>query len=571
MGLNVLYFIPEMAVGPHIACMHYLASIQSLSGNNIYFISCNGKISRCVLRDSLRNFPQEYEDKVCNECIGVCNSIKSLNQFNFIDLESSGLFEAKKIINSILLDENGENKIFDENFEIDGIKIGNITRSQFFLINKKNRSDVLSIEDKLYYLDAIVSNMYIYLEVKKIIDKYNINQLNVYGDYGQNLSALSAAKYLGIDFNHIEQRHHCGPNRQLINVRKHFSWDWDLLIRCFKDDYHTGKLNINEEVYREAFLDLEYNFMGKGWYSEQRVDLSLKQNLENYMQSFDKIVGLFTSSIDESECGKFKKESMGKCELTELGFQNQLEWLSHIKNFSQNLPRVLFIIRIHPREGRESRSNGMISSHLSKLECLLENLPNNVYVIWPNDNYSSYDLMQHLDLAICSKSSIASQLSRMGVPVLSGFYPNDGYPESFNSGVFVSKNISEYEQFFNILLVDSFSYSFDLTDLVKNAVILYVYRVFSNVFDLSDVIPERNFPGFYTNKITSKCDEINNYFSGNEDLINIHSIFDKRIDDFDESKTLFNSYLNNVIDMLCKSPHIHHESKILCRLRTLIQ
>jgi hypothetical protein len=408
--------------------------------------------------------------------------------------------------------------------------------------------------------DAIKTNLYLYLETNRIIEHYRIEQINVFGEYGQNLSVISAAKNKKIDFNVIDQKTHRGPNRQLIYPRKYF--ESIKRYENYVEDY--DKLHLSREAYLQSYLDSEHNFLGNSWYSKQNIDQSLVSKIENKIRCFNKVVGFFTSSIDEYEASRCKEAAMNETVLSPIVFQNQLQWLKHLIAFSSSCTETLFIVRIHPREGRDQRSAVGKASHLQRLIDLFQRIPENIIVLWPNEDYSSYHIMQYLDFAVVSWSSIGSELSRFCIPVISAFYPNPTYPEKL-SGVIIAKSINEYEAAIIALNHNEIS-DISRSEMVREAITYYVHKSFSNVFDISDVVADHQFTGFYTNKLTKKSAEIQRYFSSKDKLRNLpENLSNIEVDNkiMDEN---FKYYLNLVLIMLKNAPFINKDSIMVARL-----
>jgi hypothetical protein len=540
--------------------MHYLASLQASHGENVYFINCSGKISRCVMRDSLRGFPNEYDDNVCLSCSGFNNELKKISNFKYIDLEFKNLFISEKLLDKFIFSELNANELLQDNLRLDGLNLGLIVKSQYYLLNKRNKLDQLSLDEKSYLRDAIKTNLYLYLETTRIIEQYRIEQINVFGEYGQNLSVISAAKNNKIDFNVIDQITHRGPNRQLIYPRKYF--ESIKRYESYIEDF--DKLYLSKDAYLQSYLDSEHNFLGNSWYSKQNIDENLVTKIENKIRGFKKVAGFFTSSIDEYEASRCKEAAMNEKVLSPIVFENQLQWLKHLITFSSSCPETLFIVRIHPREGRDQRSAVGQASHLQRLIDLFEVVPDNIIILWPNENYSSYHIMQHLDFAVVSWSSIGSELSRFCIPVISAFYPNPTYPEK-HSGIIITKSVNEYEAAINDLNQDEID-MISLNKLITDSVTYYAYKSFSNVFDVSDVVTNHQFTGFYTNKLTKKSTEIQQYFSAKEKLRNLpENLMNLEVDNNPQDEN-FKYYLSLVLVMLKNASFINKDSLILNRI-----
>lgn len=142
-----------------------------------------------------------------------------------------------------------------------------------------------------------------------------------------------------------------------------------------------------------------------------------------------------TSSYDE----RFAVESVNASPRpTSLLFPRILDWVSYLIELAADRPDWFILIRVHPREF-PNRRDRLQSEHSRRMKELLQDLPPNVKVNWPDDNLSLYDLAQEADLFLNAWSSVGKEMALLGLPVV--IYSPDIvlYPTALN-GVGTTKD-----------------------------------------------------------------------------------------------------------------------------------
>ena len=99
-------------------------------------------------------------------------------------------------------------------------------------------------------------------------------------------------------------------------------------------------------------------------------------------------------------------------------FPNMLEWtLQTISHFARR-PELQLIIRVHPAEVR-----GTISSRqpiVAEIERVFPTLPDNIFIIPPESQISTYAVMLQCNAAIIYGTKTGVELASMGIPVIVG-------------------------------------------------------------------------------------------------------------------------------------------------------
>lgn len=97
-------------------------------------------------------------------------------------------------------------------------------------------------------------------------------------------------------------------------------------------------------------------------------------------------------------------------------FSNMLEWVNFTIEYFLNRPEIQLIIRIHPAELR-----GNIPSRqriADEIQRRYPNLPNNIIVIPPESDISTYAMMMECDSVIIYNTKTGVELAAMGIPII---------------------------------------------------------------------------------------------------------------------------------------------------------
>lgn len=116
---------------------------------------------------------------------------------------------------------------------------------------------------------------------------------------------------------------------------------------------------------------------------------------------------LFTSSTDEPQG---QPEAQG-------AFSHQHEWVRQTVTHFAERPDWTLLIRTHPNSGGK-RSVGSNADELAFIDSLTMGLPENVRVILPDDDVSSFDLMKVADCGLIWHSSVGIEMAAIGRRVL---------------------------------------------------------------------------------------------------------------------------------------------------------
>lgn len=116
---------------------------------------------------------------------------------------------------------------------------------------------------------------------------------------------------------------------------------------------------------------------------------------------------LFTSSDDEVAGGEDYRSP----------FASQREWIERTIEHARRHPKINLVIRVHPNTGSR-RSTGANRVQLAEMSRLAESLPANVRMIGPDEELSSYSLMDLCAVGLVWVSTVGVELACKGKQVV---------------------------------------------------------------------------------------------------------------------------------------------------------
>ena len=97
-------------------------------------------------------------------------------------------------------------------------------------------------------------------------------------------------------------------------------------------------------------------------------------------------------------------------------FNDMIEWMEHTIKYFSKLPDIQLIIRVHPAELRGAiPSNQKMCDEIAKI---FPELPENIFLIPPESDISTYELMRQCNSVIIYNTKTGVELSAMGIPVI---------------------------------------------------------------------------------------------------------------------------------------------------------
>jgi predicted O-linked N-acetylglucosamine transferase (SPINDLY family)/glycosyltransferase involved in cell wall biosynthesis len=120
-----------------------------------------------------------------------------------------------------------------------------------------------------------------------------------------------------------------------------------------------------------------------------------------------RVWSLFTSSMDEIASDDDYTSAFG----------TQNRWVEETIRFVRAHPEIVLVVRVHPNSGGK-KSTGRNQGELSFFENLRATLPDNMALVMPDDQISTYALIDRTSLGLVYGSTVALELTCRGIPVL---------------------------------------------------------------------------------------------------------------------------------------------------------
>lgn len=302
---------------------------------------------------------------------------------------------------------------FDQ-ISINGIAVGRTALYDLILRHKKNDFD---FSDEVWdeYLVFLKLAAHVTLLSERMLKAERPDRVSVYNSlYVPHRAFCLEARRAGIDQYFMHAGTNLARQHGTLMIGRDFTWKYlrDLVARY---DYYKDLPLSTEAVgdVTDHFLCLlsannifVYSAARSKDYFDVRAHFGIRPD--------QKFIVASTSSYDE----RFAVESVNAAIPSQaLLFPRILDWVAHLVELAGQRPNWFLLIRVHPREF-PNRRDTVKSEHAERMRELLNHLPDNVKVNWPDDNLSVYDLAQEADLFLNAWSSVGKEMALLGLPVV---------------------------------------------------------------------------------------------------------------------------------------------------------
>jgi hypothetical protein len=120
-----------------------------------------------------------------------------------------------------------------------------------------------------------------------------------------------------------------------------------------------------------------------------------------------RLFALFTSSTDEIA---------GDPEL-QGPYESQSQWVMDVVDWVRKRNDVELVIRVHPHLAGKTGLGRAVDEY-NLYQNMKDELPGNVTIIMPDDNYNSYALMDEADVGLTYNSTVGIEMAMLGKPVV---------------------------------------------------------------------------------------------------------------------------------------------------------
>jgi hypothetical protein len=442
---RILFFSPYQAVWQHSFPERKLADILNNSDDfEIKYMGCQGVLKRHCVSMSANNLNSKADEKkkqkICNTCKNFSKKTWDIENKYFIDsyITSEDKDLVKSLISKIAL--NNVSK-----FTYDDIPIGLIAPYELLLNHKISILENISEVAWSDYLAAIENCLYASISLKKLLQAEAFDRVVVYNaNYGVNHTIKLVAKKFNIPTIHFHY------SIELARWGDLYFLTTELPPYFLRDRKNYFEKNINNLNIQYSQFNRVYNHIKKLFestslwvYSERRT--GNKEVLKDKFQikENDSIALISLSSFDELFGIEYSIANNNYVASSNSLFFDQFKWLEHTIEFFSKNPKLKLIIRVHPREYPNKREN-VISDISKRYEELLKNLPSNIFINFPDQKISIYDLLPIIKLHITSWSSVGLESTLLGIPTISVTKGLSLYSNEYVN--FCPNSIDEYEK-----------------------------------------------------------------------------------------------------------------------------
>ncbi|WP_456324627.1 glycosyltransferase family 2 protein [Desulfonauticus submarinus] len=413
--MKILCFSPYAKWKLHALYEITIAHALKLRGSEVNFITCDGAFSECDI------FWQSTNPRQPNSCLQCQAEVANL--FYMMDMPYKGISlflnpedfqQAKSLVN------NAKDL---KNIIIGGVNIYDLIKSSVhshFRCNKIDLKDKSTEDTVRRYL---YSGILAFKALSRAITFYNPDVLLLFnGRMYLTRIAFELARDKDIDV----VVHERGLRKNELHMVKNFgiqSYYYYILSRNHK----WKDVCLSDTELKRVYKYLEDRMFGRSLAWKQYSSVphhKHKQNIINKFKinKFKKVIILFTSSQDEI---------IANIDTFPNGFKSQKEWIEHTILFFKKNPQYLLIIRVHPNTGgkKATGTNKEQVDYFIELKKRLKDI-NNIKLILPEDDISSYTLIDIAHLGLVYLSTIGLEMACRGKQVIiceNAFYANNDF------------------------------------------------------------------------------------------------------------------------------------------------
>ena len=421
--MSILCFNPYVRWTLHSARQNTILHGLHLRNARTQMVLCDGLMPECDLYQPSKGAKAQRTAKSCNRCQAESAFLTAKSGLSFLWLgrwiEPDTIAKAQ---------EWAASTNDPETAAYNGWPIGEWVRSS---VQSHFRRETLDFEDpetQALYRRYVTGGAVIASAVDNLYRHEQPDALLLFnGRMAPTRIALELAKHHGIRTITEERGFTPGHMRLVENTHCLDPQPFYALCQAWKNTPLNG-----EEL--ESLRDLlEKHLSGSGHeMSRFAAPTSGSDRVREHLNiDHDKrLAVLFTSSTDEPHG---QPEAIG-C------FDHQHDWVHATIEAFQSRPEWHLVVRTHPNTGGK-RSVGTNQDEMRFVESLTQAHPDNVSIVLPGDDVSSFDLMQTADCGLVWHSSIGLEMAALGRPVLrAGRYwfrdadfmraPNDPAPYS---------------------------------------------------------------------------------------------------------------------------------------------
>jgi len=445
---NTLIFSPEAIFSSHQKMSLALANLLK-NISNVYFFKCENDFPQCMYKinrvfwwSDIKFLKNKQEVSDCKKCIKKSENIDLNSDFNTITNSNLNNLNLKTEVSKI------KNFSFKEiiNYSYENIKIYNLVLYDYYIVFKKDKFSEPIKEEREFIKKQLINNVIAISKIKEICEKFKISNIFMIDEYSFQSCIRAWCRLNNVKVFFFQNSYSIKEELEFTKVNS-----WPLRINDYKGVWEKFQhLPVSSQMVADTYSNLLSRMQNKAThifsksYDKQRI---LKKINRLKIDDTKKIIGLFTSSDDEERAIKqninFFEENYKYKDV----FNTQEKWIDETISFVEKSKDYQLIIVMHPRLYKSLNSPRVASNYDYLYKKYKKTNFKNVTVVWPENNISTYNVIELIDFATVSWSSIGIEISLLGIPVVTGIQRYFPITVDFE-GIKKASSIDEYFKFF---------------------------------------------------------------------------------------------------------------------------
>lgn len=429
--MKILNFSPYTFINVHSEPEALVGESLLRSGNDFIQIRCNGLYSKnCVAMSAAGVWYTASKNEkqiVCKACKNRTKFIEKKFKFKTLYIDSFISVDDCKLADTFI--ENVRTTNWQQ-LSFDGLPVGRYA-SYEFLLNRKISDLDFNVELLEEYKASLWNVIVTVIAFNKIIENNKADRILVYNSlYSCNRTVCAIGDKHRISNYTLHAGSHHKYRLEELTVFK--GYQEQFLTNSSKPWIQHSKLGLSNNKIKKVYEHINELLSGRSpWvYTIKSNKLSPDKLREFYkIPATSKVLLALMASGDERLASTLVDALP---QYNSNVFSSQFDWIESLITWAKKNIDIFIIIRVHPREFPNKREN-ILSTQASQLKFLLQNLPVNVCVNWPEDNISLHDIIKITNLGLNATSTAGLELLMFGVPVV--LHNSEGlfaYPREFN-------------------------------------------------------------------------------------------------------------------------------------------
>jgi len=363
--------------------------------------------------------PDEVQRRVCQRCNAKARLADQKMGLRHVEIDDFVEEADEALVGELVQRANTMRGQLQRAEDFDQLRIKDqpVGRTALYELILRHKKNDFEFSDAIWreYLAFLGLAARVTLISKRLLRAERPDRVSTYNSlYVAHRAFCLQARQVGIDQYFMHAGTNLARQHGTLMIGRDFTWAY---LRGLKERYEAYA---SLPVSRDAIKDVTEHFLcllssGSSFvFSAARSQEYLDVRSHFGVGQDQKLIVASTSSYDE----RFAVESVNAAAPpASLLFPRILDWIAYLIELAAQRPDWFVLIRVHPREF-PNRRDRVQSEHSRRMQELLQNLPVNVKVNWPDDNLSLYDLAQEADLFLNAWSSVGKEMALLGVPVV---------------------------------------------------------------------------------------------------------------------------------------------------------